>query len=217
MEITFLGHACFRIKGKYSSIVCDPFTPEMLGYKFPKVEADIVTISHSHADHNNFSAVSGVRRVIEGPGEYEVGGVSILGFRSFHDDKGGSERGKNTIYVYELDDLRICHLGDLGHELSNELLENIGNIDILMIPVGGFFTVGPEQAGNIARNIEASIILPMHYFDPDLKEDIGSKLATVDSFLEISGLSAEKMDKLNIRKEDILDGGQKIVLLNRRI
>ena len=136
MDITFLGHSSFRLKGRTASLVCDPYDVKMVGLKYSAVEADIVTISHDHADHNQASQVSGVKKIISGPGEYEVMGISILGFPSFHDNKAGESRGKNTIYVFEVDGLRICHLGDLGHKLSQELVEDLGHIDILFIPVG---------------------------------------------------------------------------------
>ena len=216
MDITFLGHASFRIKSRNSVIVTDPFDPAMVGLKYPKIPADIVTVSHSHSDHNNVSAISEVKRLIDGPGEYEVGGVSVIGYRTFHDDKNGAERGKNTIFVYEMDELRLCHLGDLGHELSNDLVEEIGNIDVLMIPVGGFYTMSVEIAAKVSQLIEASIVIPMHFGEPGISNDLKQHLADVDEFVKLSGLSVEKMDKLTVKNGDIPEEGQKIVILERK-
>lgn len=216
MDITFLGHSSFKLKGKSATVITDPFDPKMLGYKFSKQSADIVTISHGHGDHNNVSSVSDVKRVIEGPGEYEIAGVSIVGYRSYHDDQKGVERGKNTIYVYEIGDLRICHLGDLGHELSSKLVEEIGNIDILMIPVGGTYTINAEVAEKVSQSIEASIVIPMHYSENGMSEDLKSKLASVDEFLKLTGLAVEKSDKLSVKKSEIPSEGQKIVVLERK-
>src|SRR5579859_3239225 len=139
MEITYLGHSSFKIKGKSTSVVTDPFDSEMLGMKFTKIDGDIVLISHHHRDHDKIENVTNVKKVIDGPGEYEVAGVSVIGIKTYHDDKKGAERGKNTIYVIEIEGLRFLHLGDLGHKLEDFELKEIGTIDILMIPVGGTF------------------------------------------------------------------------------
>lgn len=217
MDITYLGHSSFKIKSKNSLVVTDPFDPQAVGLKFPKVAADIVTISHSHADHSFLSGVTDYKRVIEGPGEYEIGGVSIIGYQTYHDGKSGAERGKNTIYVYELEELRICHLGDLGHELPNDLVEEIGTIDVLMLPVGGFYTINSEIAAKVMMDIEASIVIPMHFATDGLSPDFKSNLSSVDDFLKLTGLSVEKLDKLSIKKSDIPEDGQKVVVLEPKI
>jgi len=216
MEITFLGHACFRIKGRSATVLADPFDPNMVGLKLPKVSSDIVTISHSHRDHSYVAGVTDVRRVVEGPGEYEISGVSIIGFSSFHDASNGSERGKNTIYVYELDGLRLCHLGDLGHEPSSALIEEIGYVDILMIPVGGFYTIGADIAAKVARDIEAPLVLPMHYSREGLSPELKEKLSGVDDFIKVSGFSYEKTDKLNVKEGAIPEEGQKVILMDQK-
>ena len=118
MDITYLGHSSFKIKTKTATIITDPFDPQMVGLKYSGVEGEIVTVSHAHADHNATGKVAGVKKIVEGPGEYEISGVSIMGFPSFHDNKEGAERGKNTIYVIEADGLRLAHLGDLGHTIK---------------------------------------------------------------------------------------------------
>ena len=153
MDITYLGHSSFRIKTKTATIITDPFDPQMVGLKYSGVEGDIVTISHAHNDHNAEAKVSGVKKVFDGPGEYEVMGVSIIGYPSFHDGKGGSERGKNIIFVFEAEGLRIAHLGDLGHQLSDDLINEMGSIDILMIPKERLDT--PEVAEPLFTDIAA--------------------------------------------------------------
>ncbi len=212
MDITFLGHASFRLKGKTASLVTDPFDPQMVGLKFPKVSADIVTVSHKHKDHNQVELVKDVKKAVSGPGEYEINEVSIIGLSSYHDDKKGKLRGKNTIYVIEMDGLRIVHLGDLGHKLSEKVLEHIGSVDVLMVSVGWEDAFGPAEAAEIVRSIEPKIVIPMHYKRPNLNPEIFAKLATVDSFLAQMGLPTERTNKLSIKAETIGEE-QKVVIL----
>lgn len=212
-----MGHSSFKIKGKNATVVTDPFDPEMVGFKYSKTEGDIVTISHDHNDHNRKDLVDGTRFTVNGPGEYEISGVSIIGIRSFHDDKEGSLRGGNTIYIYEMDSLRLAHLGDLGHPLSENQLESIGDVDILMVPVGGEFTIGPKEAAKIVQEIEPYFILPMHYQMPGLNASTFEKLLPPSEFSKEVGLPAETLPKFTIRKEDIiLDQPEKVILLERR-
>lgn len=203
MDITYLGHSSFRLKGKFASLVTDPYDPKMVGLKYPKVSADIVTVSHQHDDHNFIDQIKDYKRVIDGPGEYEISGVSIIGISTYHDDKKGESRGKNTLYVIEMDDIRLAHLGDLGHKLSDKMIGKIGSIDILMIPVGGEYTVNDSLAAEIVRNIEPTITIPMHYQVKGLSLEVFKKLAKVDAFLSEVGLSVEKTNKFSFRKSDI--------------
>lgn len=216
MDISYLGHSSFKVKTKTASIVTDPFESEMVGLKYSGVEGNIVTISHDHKDHNASSKVSGVKKVVDGPGEYEVMGVSILGYQSFHDASGGSERGKNTIYVIEAEGLRLCHLGDLGHLPDENLVNQIGDVDVLMIPVGGEFTIGPKDAYEIVSKIEPYFVIPMHYKMPGVAETFAN-LQPVESFLKESGLTAETLLKFSIRKEDIMeDQSTKVIVLQAK-
>lgn len=217
MDITYLGHSSFRIKTKTATVVTDPFDTQMVGIKYPQQEADIVTVSHDHADHNASDKVTGVRKVIEGPGEYEVMGVSIIGYKTYHDSKNGEERGKNTIYVFETEKLRVCHLGDLGHSLSEDLINELGDIDVLMVPVGGDYTIDSKLAAEAVNKIEPFFVIPMHYQQEGLKADTFSSLDGVDNFLKETGLTVENMDKLAIKKEDIAeDQSTKVVVLSRK-
>lgn len=216
MDITYLGHSSFRIKGKNASVVTDPYDSEKVGIKFPKVSADIVTLSHNHSDHNQSVLVSDTKKVIDGPGEYEIMGVSVIGLSTYHDDQKGAERGKNTIYILEMDGLRIAHLGDLGHELGEDMVGEIGTIDILMAPIGGFYTVDAEKAASVVREIEPSIIIPMHYLASGMNKETFGKLSGVDDFVNLTGLVSEKLDKLSVKKSDIPEEGTKIVILERK-
>lgn len=215
MDIVYLGHSSFRLRGKSASLVTDPYDPKMVGFKYGGVSADIVTISHNHEDHNQADLVKDVQKVISGPGEYEVRGVSIIGIPSYHDNKKGELRGKNTIYVIEMDRLRIVHLGDLGHTLPEDTLEDLGTVDILLIPVGGEYTIGPSEAAELVRSIEPSVTIPMHYHLSGINEESFGKLAKLDDFLKDAGLSSEVMEKFSIKKEELQEE-QKVIVLEKK-
>jgi L-ascorbate metabolism protein UlaG (beta-lactamase superfamily) len=217
MDINYLGHSSFRIKTKTGTVITDPFDPQAVGLKYTGVTGDIVTISHDHDDHNAYSKVAGYKKVVNGPGEYEILGISILGYQTFHDNEKGEKRGKNTVYVYETEGLRILHLGDLGHALSEELVNELGDIDVLLIPVGGSYTIGPKEAQEIVLRLEPYFVIPMHYQADGLKAETFSDLVPVEDFLKESGLTSEKMDKFTIKKEDMMeDQNTKIVVLERK-
>jgi L-ascorbate metabolism protein UlaG (beta-lactamase superfamily) len=222
MQIFWKGQSCFQIiaapeKNNQVKIVIDPFS-ESAGLRLPKLEADILLITHGHEDHNNIkgvdpSAGSGQGPfLIQGPGEYEVKGVYIKGIPSFHDEKEGRDQGENTIYIIEVEDLKICHLGDLGQkELTEEQVEGIGEIDILMMPVGGVYTISSKEALKVMSQIEPKITIPMHYALPKLKY----KLEGVDKFLKILGIkSVAPEEKLTIKKKDISLEEVRVVVLN---
>jgi len=184
---------------KNTVIVTDPFSKD-IGLKPIRCEADIVTVSHDHYDHNNTSSLRGSPFIINGPGEYEFKGVAIRGINSFHDEKEGRDRGLNTLFVMEVEGIRICHLGDLGQkELTDKQIELLGEIDILMIPVGGIYTIGSEKAINIINQIEPKIVIPMHYKIPNLT----IKLQGVDTFLKEIGAEKQVVDQLTIKKKDL--------------
>ncbi len=222
MDITYLGHSSFKIKFRSAALITDPFDSKMVGLKYSGVEGEIVTVSHNHPDHNSVDKVSSVKKVVEGPGEYEISGVSIMGYKTFHDartsdDKNGEERGENTVYIIEADGLRVVHLGDLGHPLSDELVDEIGDVDVLMIPVGGFFTIGPKEATEIISKIEPYFVLPMHYKVPGLSPSLGDKLLPVEDFLKESGIPTETLPKFSLKKEDILeDQNTKVIVLQTK-
>jgi L-ascorbate metabolism protein UlaG (beta-lactamase superfamily) len=183
MEITWLGHSCFRIKGRYATIITDPYSPD-LGYSLGKHTARIVTVSHQHPGHSYVQGIGGEPRSVAGPGEYEINGVLIIGVGTYHDTEKGKKRGKNTVYVMEVDGVSVCHLGDLGHVLTSEQVEQIDNVDVLLLPVGGVSTINAATAAEIVRQLEPSAVVPMHYKTNVLKKE----LAPVDRFLREMGL-----------------------------
>lgn len=212
MEIVFLGHASFKIRGKDASVVTDPFDPEMVGLAFPKVAADIVTVSHDHHDHNQADRVAGNPFVIRGPGEYEIKGVAVYGLSTFHDEQEGRERGSNTVYIISLDGLKLVHLGDLGHELSQTQLEQINDADVLMIPVGGVYTIDAQKAVTVVNQIEPRIIIPMHYKLPGLT--LG--LAGVEEFLTAIGAQeTAPQAKLSLSRESLPQEPEVVVLAKK--
>jgi len=187
MEINWLGHSCFKIRGRQASIVTDPYPPN-LGYSLGKPTADIVTISHQHPSHNYHQGVGGEPRLITVPGEYEIKGVLIIGIATFHDAEGGQKRGKNTIYVMDVDGVAICHLGDLGHVLTAEQVEEIDDVDVLLLPVGGASTIDASMAAEVIRQLEPKVVVPMHYKTPVLNRELGP----VEKFLKEMGI--ERLD-----------------------
>jgi len=215
MQIIWKGQSCFQIitsqgKNNQVNIVIDPFD-ESIGLRLPKLEADILLVSHSRYDHNNVKAVSGNPILVEGPGEYEIKEVFIQGIPAFHDSSFGKEKGSNTIYTIETEDMKLCHLGDLGQkELTSEQVEKIGEIDILMIPIGGVYTISAKETVRIMSQIEPNIIIPMHYQIPKLK----LKLEGLDKFLKTMGIkSIIPLPKLSIKKKDISSEEAKIIIL----
>ena len=216
MDIVYLGHSSFKLKGKKATVITDPFDPVYVGLKYPKNDADIVTVSHNHNDHNKADLIDNVKMVINGAGEYEIMGVSIIGIETDHDASGGEERGKNIIFILEVDGLRIAHFGDLGHKLSEKLMEQMGDIDVLMIPVGGEYTIGHKQAVDIAKEFESPYVLPMHYKMPGMNEEVFGKLSGVDEFLKELGYEVERSDKLNIKKELVNHDQRKTVVLEKK-
>ena len=215
MTIIWHGQSLFEIttsrgKNNQVNIVIDPFSQEV-GLRLPKLEADIVLSTHEHYDHNNVKAVRGNYFLIEGPGEYDIREIFIQGIPAFHDDLQGKERGEMTIFTIEAEELRLCHLGDLGQkELTPDQLEKIGEIDILMIPVGGNYTISGKEAVKIMSQIEPKIIIPMHYALPKLKV----KLEGVEKFLKTMGIKKiEPVNKLTIKKKELAEEEAKIIVL----
>ena len=214
MTITWYGHACFKIQtkspGSEAVIYIDPFD-RSIGLRPPFGQGEIILATHNHYDHNNVKTIKGQPFVIEGPGEYEIKGISIQGISAFHDASNGKERGLITIYVIESEEIRVCHLGDFGQkELSEEQLDKLGDINILMIPVGGVFTISGEQASKIIRQIEPKIVIPMHYKIPGLK----IRLDGVDKFLKAMG--EEKLDvreKLVVKKKELFQKETEVVVM----
>lgn len=211
MNISYLGHSCFKIEEKINgeniSLVTDPFSKE-IGLKVPNVEADIVSVSHDHHDHNNISSLRGTPFVVDSAGEFDVKGVIIEGVRSYHDENKGNDRGSNIIFRFDIEGVSLVHLGDLGDILDNKQLEKIGGVDILFIPVGGKYTLDAKKAVEVISQIEPRIVIPMHYKTKDLKIDIDE----VDKFVKELGIEAHYEEKLKINKKDLPSEDMRLVI-----
>ena len=200
MEITWLGHSCFRLRGSEATVITDPYAPD-LGYTLGKPKADIITVSHQHSDHNYVQGIPNAR-VISGPGEYEISNVLVIGTATYHDDAQGAQRGKNTVYLIEMDDVTVCHLGDLGHVLTSEQTEELDNVDVLLIPVGGVYTIDARLAAEVVRQLDPKVVIPMHYKTPV----VTLELEPVDRFLRELGVSnLEPSPKLSVTKSNLPD------------
>jgi len=214
VDIWWYGQACFKIKGKNASVVVDPYNPDFVGLRPLKLEANIVCVTHDHQDHNEVSAVKGIEEgkepfVISGPGEYEILGINIEGIASFHDDRQGSERGKNTIYRITIDDVNVVHLGDLGQKkLTQEQIEQLSSCDVLLIPVGGVYTINAKDAPDIIAQLEPKIVVPMHYKIEGLKVN----LEPLDKFLSTMGKKQEPASKLSVSQERLPEEVEIVVL-----
>jgi L-ascorbate metabolism protein UlaG (beta-lactamase superfamily) len=211
MEITWYGHAAFLITtGHGIKIITDPYKPGgSILYRSIPDEADIVTVSHDHTDHNYVEGLPGEPSVIREEGRHEVKGIVVEGFPAYHDDAHGAQRGQNTIFTILAEDIRVCHLGDLGHCLSDKEVQQIGQVDVLCIPVGGFYTIGPEEATTVVDQLRPNLIFPMHVKTAKCNLPI----EPVDAFLQ----GKEEVRKLDastfsFTKEE-LEAGLGIVIL----
>ena len=208
MEISWLGHSCFQVRGKNVTLITDPFPPQS-GYSLGKVNAPIVTISHNHAGHNYVQGVGGNPRVVRGPGEYEISDVLITGVASYHDSKRGQELGRNTIYVIHMDDLVICHLGDLGHTLQEEQLEEVADADILLVPISGQYVLNAAQAAEVISQVEPRIVIPMHYLP-------GETPNPLDKFCREMGIEAINSQSKLVVTHSTLPAETQVVILSNR-
>lgn len=213
MILTWLGHSCFKMQDKIGSdgvtVITDPYG-KSTGLKMPNCEANIVTVSHQHEDHNNISALRGNPFIIDCAGEYDVKNVLVEGIDSFHDGHEGEERGKNIIFRLEIDDISVVHLGDLGETLNDAQLEKLAGTDILLIPVGGKYTIDAKKAVEVVTQLEPRIVIPMHYQTPGLEIE---GLDGVDKFVKELGLTPSYEDKLKISKRDLPQEDMELVIL----
>lgn len=208
MEITWLGHSCFRIKGKEALVLTDPYDPS-LGYSLGKVNATIVTSSHPHPGHSYCQGVEGNPKILCAPGEYEICNVLLEGIATYHDNDRGKERGKNTVYVIEVDDVKLCHLGDLGHVPSAGQVEAMGDVEVLFLPVGGLSTINAPQAAETVRLLEPKLVIPMHY----KTEAVSWALEPVQRFLREMGIKeATPQPKLSVTRSSLPPTTQVVVL-----
>ncbi len=211
MELTWYGLACFRISDRPLKVVTDPYGPEM-GLTLPRLRADVVTVSHERPGHNYIRAVSGARKVINGPGEYEVGGVFITGIRTWHRE--GQNGEPNTVFLFEYGNLTICHLGDLGYVPKQEEIEQLGEVSVLLVPIGGHQTLNGAEAAEVVSLIEPAYVIPMHYALPGLT----IALDPLEKFLREMGVTDPKeMDSLKLTSKSQLPEDTEVVLLKPRL
>ena len=208
MEISWLGHSCFRIKGREAVVVTDPCHPS-LGYSLGNLQADIATLSHFHPGHSYVEAITSEFKEIQGPGEYELKGTFITGIATFHDADEGKKLGKNTVYLIEMDGITLCHLGDLGHQPTSQLIEEISDSEVLFVPVGDVSTISVSMAAEIVRHLNSKVVIPMHYKTPTLVGD----LEPVDRFLKELGVKeVDPQLKLSINRSTLPANTQVILL-----
>ena len=211
MKIRWLGHASFLItSGVGTRIITDPYTPgNNLNYGEIKESADIVVTSHDHFDHSNVTAVKGNPEVVKEPGLVEAKGIKFCGIPAYHDVTAGSERGHNILFCFEVDGIRICHLGDLGHQLSDKEVAELGKVDILLIPVGGFYTIDALAATEVSGKIAPKVIVPMHYKN----DKCDFPIAGVDDFLEgKTGVTRKNTSEVEFKPGELPATTQIIVL-----
>ncbi len=182
MKIKWLGHAAFLITAESGTrIITDPYIcNDKVRYGDIKEAADIVTTSHNHSDHNNVAAVKGSPKVLKDAGTAEVKGIEFTSIPSFHDESRGEKRGPNLIFCFDVDDIRVCHLGDLGHKLGAKETSQIGKVDVLLLPVGGFYTIDAAVATEVARQLAPRVVIPMHFKNDSCEYPI----ASVEEFLK---------------------------------
>jgi L-ascorbate metabolism protein UlaG (beta-lactamase superfamily) len=208
LDITWFGHSCFRLSERGATIVTDPPSDD-LDYTRPRIRADVVTISHDHPGHNNRVGFRGGPRFFDGPGEYEVKGVFITGIATYHDGRGGALRGRNLIFLFDFDGVTICHLGDLGHVPSQSQVEDLSDVDVLLVPVGGLHTIDASRAAEVISLIEPRLVVPMHYKTPVEK----ARLHTLEKFIKEMGLPpTPPQPELKVTKSSLPEETQVVVL-----
>lgn len=225
MDITYIGHSCFRLKGREAAIITDPFPPSY-GYSMGRANASIVTVSHDHPNHSYLQGVAGLPKIVSGPGEYEISNILIYGVQTYHARVQRSKRNtehasddedrpvRNTAYVMDFDDLRVCHLGDLGHELTEDQIEALGSINVLLVPVGGGATIDADRATLVVSKLEPNVVIPMHYRTEGTNT---RELEPVDRFIrEMGTKSFTPQPKLTVSKSSLPSEPQVVVLENKK-
>lgn len=210
MEITWYGHSCFRLTERgLATIVTDPFDSNVIGYEPLKLKADIVTVSHHAPGHDYVQAVKGYRHLIDGPGEYEIGGVFITGVQTDGYGKKNTDRPRNTLYVFDYMGLNIAHLGDLHTVPSQTEIEALGTVHVVLIPVGGGQGLNAAKAAEVVSLLEPNLVIPMHYRTPAVK----LALDPLEKFLKEMGLhDAERLPSLKVTKASLPEETKVIVL-----
>jgi L-ascorbate metabolism protein UlaG (beta-lactamase superfamily) len=214
MKVKWYGHAAFLITSDQGiKIITDPYEPGAFGggiaYGPIPDQADIILVSHDHADHNYIQGIKGKPQVVKGTGSHKARNLEFKGIATYHDGRKGSERGQNTIFCFSVDGVKVCHLGDLGHVLSDAEAKQIGPVDLLLMPVGGVYTIDPAQATQTAQKLTPNIVIPMHYKTPHC----GFPLAQVEDFTSgKAGVKTVKGSEVEIKKEKLPQALEIIVL-----
>jgi len=213
MKVKWLGHACFVITSEAGTkVITDPYTPGAFGLNYGTLdeEADIVTVSHDHADHNNVSAVKGEPEVVKGSGSHSSQGVEFRGIDCYHDSTRGKERGPNTIFCFNIDGISVCHLGDLGHGLTEQNQKDIRSVDLLLVPVGGNFTIDAKVAAETCRLLNPRVVIPMHYRNDRCRE---FPVAGVDDFVGLmETVKREDTSEAEFRSDTLPEATEVVVL-----
>lgn len=217
MKVKWLGHSAFLITSEEGvKIITDPFEPGTFGVNYGKIEetADIVVVSHEHPDHNYVKGVPGSPQVIRGAGGHQAKGIEFTGIASYHDDSGGSQRGPNIMFCFTVDGVRLCHLGDLGHQLSDKQLAAIGEVDVLLTPMAGNFTLDPAGAHRVADQVQPRVVIPMHY---QTDKCLTFPVSDVEPFLA-SKANVKRIDASEVEfKSSQLPAAKEIVVLKHAL
>jgi L-ascorbate metabolism protein UlaG (beta-lactamase superfamily) len=218
MKIKWYGHAAFLISSDQGTkVITDPYESGAYGgqlaYGKIRDQADIVLVSHDHADHNDVKSLPGAPQVIKGSGTNKVKGISIKGISTYHDPSKGSERGANTIFTFAIDGIQVCHLGDLGHILSEKEVGEIGQVDILLIPVGGYFTIDFKEATHVSEQIKPKVLIPMHF----KTSKCGFPIAPVEDFLKGKPILKQPNASEMVFDKATLPQQMEIVVLNHSL
>lgn len=217
MKVKWLGHSAFLITSDSGTrVLTDPYKSGSfdgaVGYKSITEKADVVTASHKHDDHYCLEGLPEGYECVTTPGEHQVAGMSITGVKTYHDTSHGKERGSNLIFVIDMGGIRVCHLGDLGHTLSDEDIGAVGKVDVLLLPVGGFYTIGPKEALEVMKALSPSITIPMHF----KTEALGFPIKPVEDFLSLAGDHERPgSTEMEVKKEDL--EGRRIVVLEHEL
>lgn len=215
MDITWYGLSCFRIREGGATVICDPYD-KSVGLASPKVRADIVTISHDQPGHSSVDRVQGEMKVLRGPGEYELNSVFITGATTYHHKNSPNATERNVIFFFQFGDLTVGHLGDLGEVPTQAEIEelNLGEVDILLVPIGGGATLDPTRAVEVIGLFEPKIVIPMHYRHPGLAPELAATLEPIDKFLKEFGATApEPQEMLKVSKSGLPEETQVVILI----
>lgn len=213
MDITWYGFACFRLRENSVTAICDPYDSKVTGLSLPRVKADIVTISHDRPGHNYVKGVTGTPKVLSGPGEYEVASVSVTGLTTYHKAGNGEAPERNVAYFLDFGGFVVGHLGDIGQIPQQRQVEDLGEVDVLLVPVSGANTLDASRLTEVVSLLEPKIVIPMHYRHDGLAPDVAKSLEPVDKFLKEMGVTDPTVEStLKLSKTSLPDETQVVLL-----